>query len=624
LKIEIAEFKVQLPLPFSGRLQGGASRKCLLAPPRGRRLNGSLYYAFCDRRVAFLAALLGIVATAGCKRSSPTDLQNPASPPANPIFQDVTAASGLHAEYHNGEEAGYLTILESLGGGVALLDYDGDGLLDVYVPGGGYFEGQAIRGYPGKLFKNLGGFCFRDVTPEAGLDQPVFYSHGCAVADYDRDGWPDLLVTGYGRVALFHNEPDGKGGRHFVEVTRQVGLTDNLWSTSAAWVDLDGDGYPDLYICHYVDWSLTTNHPRCLDVDGKERDICPPGRFQALPHRLYRNQGGKAFQDVSREAGLRIEDPRKDFGRGLGVLAIDLNNDNLPDLYVANDESDNFLYLNRSKPGVIRLEEIGLSSGVARDHMGTANGSMGVAAADYDETGRPSLWVTNFEGELHALYHNESRGKHTFFRHVSQPSGIAALGMSYVGWGTGFLDLDHDGREHLLFVNGHPNHHPRGGGGRAQRPTLLRNLGQGRFEPMTEAGGPYFQAEHNARGLAFGDLDNDGRIDLVISQVNGPVTLLRNVVQTSYHWLGITLVGRGHRDVVGAKITLEVAGRRLTRFAQGGGSYLSACDSRILFGLGAAQQVGRLTVAWPGGKVEHWDGMAIDRYQRIVEGSGSK
>jgi hypothetical protein len=560
----------------------------------------------------------------GCQRSIPTDPQETASLPATPIFQDVTAASGLHAEYHNGEEAGYFTILESLGGGVALLDYDGDGLLDVYVPGGGYFEGQAIRGYPGKLFKNLGEFRFRDVTHDAGLDQPVFYLHGCAVADYDRDGWPDLLVTGYGRVALFHNEPDGKGGRHFVEVTRQVGLTDDLWSTSAAWVDLDGDGYPDLYICHYVDWSLTANHPRCLDVDGKERDICPPGRFQALPHRLYRNLGGKAFQDVSREAGLRIEDPRKDFGRGLGVLAIDLNDDNLPDLYVANDESDNFLYLNRSRPGVIRLEEIGLSSGVARDHMGAANGSMGVAAADYDETGRPSLWVTNFEGELHALYHNESRGKQTFFRHVSQPSGIAALGMSNVGWGTGFLDLDHDGREHLLFVNGHPNHHPRGGGSRAQRPILLRNLGRGRFEPMTAAGGPYFQAEHNARGVAFGDLDNDGRIDLVISQVNGPVTLLRNVVQTSNHWLGIMLAGREHRDIVGAKLTLEVSGRRLTRFAQGGGSYLSASDPRIIFGLGSKPQVGRLTITWPGGKAEHWDGLAVDRYHRIEEGSGSE
>jgi hypothetical protein len=568
-----------------------------------------------------LAAALTM--TFACSDTTPTPGARPseAAPPS--FFRDVTAGSGLEAVYRNGEEAKHYAILEALGGGVALLDYDGDGLLDVFVVGGGYFEGQEIRGHPCRLFKNLGGFRFQDVTTAVGLDRPLFYTHGCAVADYDRDGWPDLLVTGYGRLALFHNEPDGKGGRLFREVTSTAGLTDDLWSTSAAWVDLDGDGYPDLYVCHYVDWSFAGKHPHCIGFDGKRRDICPPGHFTALPHRVYRNQGDGTFRDVSKAAGVRVEHPQQDYGKGLGVLAVDVNGDGKPDLYIANDMTGNFLYLNRSQPGHIRLQEVGLDSGVGRDHLGAPNGSMGVAAADYDECGRPSLWVTNYEGELHALYHNDSRAERVAFHFSTQAAGIAAIGQTYVGWGTGFLDLDHDGREHLVFVNGHPNHFPRAGARRAQRPVLLRNLGQGRFQPITALGGHYFQEDHNGRGLALGDLDNDGRIDLVISHLNGPVTVLRNEAQTSNHWLGVALAGQGHRDVVGAGLTLEVGGRKLKRFAQGGGSYLCSSDRRHVFGLGQADRVGRLTVAWPGGREEHWDGLAIDRYWRLEEGSGS-
>jgi hypothetical protein len=582
------------------------------------------------RRLA-AGLLAGALAAAGACTPSPpagpaAGRPDEAAPPGPPLFRDVTADSGVQATYVNGEEEGNYAILETLGGGVALLDYDGDGLLDIYVPGGGSFEGQQIRGRPGKLFRNLGGFKFRDVTREAGLDRPLFYTHGAAVADYDRDGWPDLLVTGYGRLALFHNEPidpdDPSRGRHFVEVTQKAGLTDDLWSTGAAWADLDGDGYPDLYVCHYVDWSFA-NHPRCIGFDGKRRDICPPDHFTALPHRLYRNNGDGTFADVSKAAGLRVEDPRKDYGKGLGVLAVDVNGDGKPDLYVVNDMTGNFLYVNRSRPGTIHLEEVGLHCGVARDYLGQPNGSMGVAAADYDDSGRPSLWVTNYEHEFHALFHNDCRDGRVAFHFSTQAAGITAIGQTYVGWGTGFLDLDHDGREHLFFVNGHPNFFPRAGHARTQRPVLLRNVGGGCFRAVTPQGGAYFRQEHNARGVALGDLDNDGRTDLVISHLNGPVVLLRNEAQTSNHWLGVALVGRDSRDVVGARLTLEVGGRRLTRFAQGGGSYLSSSDRRHVFGLGAADRVGRLTVAWPGGMEEHWDGLAVDRYWRLVEGSGS-
>jgi hypothetical protein len=527
----------------------------------------------------------------------------------------MTPQSGVAATYHNGAEADHYAILESLGGGVALLDYDGDGLLDIFIPGGGTFDGpdkQTIGGLPGKLYHNLGGWKFEDVTAKVGLDKPLFYTHGCAVADYDRDGWPDLLVTGWGRLALYHNEPNGKGGRHFVDVTEKAGLLDGSWSTSAAWADLDGDGFPDLYVCHYVDWSFQ-HHPFCTS-GGKDRDVCPPKSFAPLPHRLYRNNGDGTFTDVSKEAGLRGD------GKGLGVLTVDLNGDGRPDIYVANDTTDNFLYINHSTPGKISLKETGLFAGVARDDLGAANGSMGVDAADYDGSGRPSLWVTNYEHELHALYAQQANGR---FLYSTPVSGIAVLGRSYVGFGTGFLDMDNDGWEDLVIANGHVLRRPTAGNLR-QRPVLLRNQGDGRFANVSGQAGDYFQEDHIGRGLAVGDLDNDGRPDLVISHLNEPAVLLRNEAVgpqgAGAHWLGVELAGRGHRDVAGARLTLEAGGRRLTRFAKGGGSYLSSADRRHLFGLGSAQQVGRLTVTWPWGETQHWDGLAGDRYWKLIEG----
>jgi enediyne biosynthesis protein E4 len=341
--------------------------------------------------VPFAFALLPMAA---CQRNGATT--DPKKPDIKvelpPYFQDVTAQTGIDFRYRNGEEAGHYAILESLGGGVALFDFDGDGLLDVFVIGGGYFDGpdkKTIRGYPNKLYKNLGGWKFRDVTKEAGLETPLFYGHGVAVADYDRDGWPDLLVTGYGRVCLYHNESDGTGGRRFVDVTQAAGLAGlPIWATSAAWGDLDGDGFPDLYICNYVNWSFT-NHPHCRGYTADvKRDICSPRQFEAQPHRLYHNDGKGRFTDVSKPAGLRHTREDKDYGKGLGVIIVDINDDRLPDIYVANDTTDNLLYLNKSKPGALRFEEASLELGVARDHNGVSNGSMGVDAADFDGSGK--------------------------------------------------------------------------------------------------------------------------------------------------------------------------------------------------------------------------------------------
>jgi hypothetical protein len=574
------------------------------------------------------AVLAGLVLSAAACRSEPDSsvaAEQKEEPDSPPLFTDITAVSGVKFTYCNGEEAGHLAILESLGGGVALLDYDGDGLLDVFLPGGGLFTGKDrknIVGLPCKLFKNLGGGKFKDVTAEVGLDklaggQPWFYTHGAAVGDYDRDGWPDLLVTGWGHIVLFRNEPDGKGGRRFVDVTVKAGLDQGItWATSAAFGDLDGDGYPDLYVCQYVDWSFA-NNPRC-SYDEKTPDVCAPKLFAGLRHKVYRNTGTGKFVDVSDEAGL--VPGGRDSSKGLGVLLIDVDGDGKPDVYVANDTVNKFLYRNRSTVGKIRFQEVGLTTGTACDQRGSANGSMGLDAGDYNGSGKPALWVTNYENELHALYRNESRPGALSFSFATVAAGLAATDQKYVGWGTAFLDVDLDGWQDLFLVNGHVLLHPPGKGVSRWQPALMyRNLG-GRFTQISRQIGSYAAKDHLARGVGFGDLDNDGRIDLVISHVNEPVAILRGIGGAGRHWLGVQLLGKDNADVVGARVELQVGQRTLTQFARGGGSYLSSGDRRHVFGLADQTKPGRLTVIWPNGEKQHFDGLAADRYHRILQG----
>jgi hypothetical protein len=555
--------------------------------------------------------------------------------PAATWLRDVTAASGVDFTYRNGEEAGHLSILESLGGGVALLDFDGDGLLDIFVTGGGSFskprsdypadsdayrkalalDPPALRGHPCRLYRNLGNLRFEDVTAKVGLDVPWFYTHGSAVADYDRDGWPDLLVTGYGGLRLLHNEPvdprDASRGRRFADVTERMGLRDTSWSTSAGWADLDGDGWPDLYVCHYVDWSFA-NHPACRsDAAGALPDVCTPKRFKPLVHALFHNDKGQRFRDVSSAEGFQA------VGSGLGVVLADLNDDGRPDIYVANDATPKLLFFNRNG----KLEECAQRAGVALDDGGQFNGSMGVDVGDYDGSGRASLWVTNFQGDIHNLYKNLGR---ELFDYQSQAAGIAAIGQHYVAFGTAFVDLDNDGWPDLAAVNGHVVQHPARGSTVKQRPVLLHNVdynGRRFFKEVGVHAGPFFQTPRIGRGLAVGDLDNDGRPDLVISHINSPVVILRNEAPLNPpHWLGVRLVGRDHRDVVGSTVTIETGGQRLTRFVKGGGSYLSASDSRILFGLGAAERIDRVTVRWSWGEMQSWDSLQVDRYWALHEG----
>jgi hypothetical protein len=541
------------------------------------------------------------------------------------LYRDITAQAGIDITYHNGQEAGHYAILESLGGGVGLIDYDGDGLLDVYITGGGYYDGpdkSEIKGHPNRLYKNLGNGHFRDVTKEVGLDQPLFYTHGCAVGDYNRDGWPDLLVTGWGRVVLYRNEPDGKGGRRFRDVSKEAGLTAELWSTSAGWADFDGDGWPDLYVCQYVDWSMQ-NNPVCGGyTPAVPRDVCPPKRFTGRPHHVFRNNCDGTFKDVSVQAKLRPhtgdENKDRESGKGLGVVIADFDGDGKPDVYVANDTVDNFLYLNHSTPGNILFEEVGLMSGVARDDRGVPNGSMGTDIGDYNHSGWPSIWVTTYENEMHALQRNQGKG---VFYYSTQVSGVAAIGQSWVGFGTGFLDLDNHGSLDIVISNGHVIRFP-SATTLQQRPVLFRNKGNGQFADITKQGGAYFRGQHIGRGVAIGDLENRGLPDLIISHLNEPVALLHNEAAVGNSWVGIELEGKEHRCIVGAKVVVEAQGKKWTGFAKGGSSYLSSGDRRLLFGLGDTKNIDHVRVTWPWGKEETWQGkdLTLGHYWRLMEG----
>ena len=438
----------------------------------------------------------------------------------------------------------------------------------------------------------------------------------CAtVADYDRDGWPDLLVTGYKKLVLFRNVATTKGERHFEDVTEQVGLKDESWSTSAAFADADGDGYPDLYVCHYVDWSFD-NHPECKsDLPGIKRQVCPPQKFKPLVHAFFWNKEGKKFRDATAEQKFEA------VGCGLGVVAADLNDDAKPDFYVGNDATNNQLYWNRGG----RLEERGMTSGVALNDDGRYDGSMGVDVGDFDGNGRPSIWVTNYQGDLHSLYHNLGR---EIFQHKSRLTGVAALGQHYVGFGTGFVDADNDGWEDLAIANGHVLQHPVLGATYLQPPVLMQNqLRNDRryFVDISSRGGPFFATPTLGRGLAVGDLDNDGWPDLVFSHSNSPVALLRGIggESSDNRWVGIHLLGKENRCLVGSTVHIFAGERKLTRFVKGGGSYLSNNDFRQLVGLGQYDGPVTIKVQWSWGGMETWTGVKPESYWKLIEGKSS-
>ncbi|MEO2016838.1 MAG: CRTAC1 family protein [Fuerstiella sp.] len=569
------------------------------------------------RMLSSTAVLIALL-LAGCGKSTVEPARNSTKtvrlPESNPIampktlamFTERTTGSNVSFTYRNDQEAEHYSILESLGGGVALLDYDGDGDLDLFAPGGGEFGAdKEIRGVLPGLFRNEGRFRFTEVTREAGFSSAPFYSHGAAAADYDEDGFPDLLITGYGGLQLYRN----RGDSTFEQVAVPAGLNNESWSSSAAWGDVDGDGDLDLYLAHYVQWSFDDD-VYCPASKPGLREICPPKTYEPLPDVYYSNNSDGTFSDDSDGIGLR------DDGKGLGVLIGDFDNDGDVDIYVANDTTANFLYRN---DGAGHLEDFSMLSATALSDKGVAEGSMGVELADFNLDGRPDLWVANYERESIGLYRNEGNCS---FQYVSQSAGITAVDSLYVGWGTAFLDFDRDGDQDVVVSNGHVVRYPENAPLR-QKPLLFENQAGTRFVNVAPAVGKYFTEPHMGRGVARGDIDEDGDVDLVISHINEPVSLLSNDSTDKNNWLSLRLIGtKSNRSAIGSRITLRTAAGAQIRQINGGTSYASTNDPRVYFGLAKADSVESIEISWPAGAVESLFNVSANQVITLIEGQG--
>jgi hypothetical protein len=556
----------------------------------------------------FIAILCALVAASGCS-SEPPDVSVKLKPlesqdhqetgkaiqrspeGATIKFTDVTASSGTDFTYHNGSKMLHRAIVESLGGGQGMVDFDRDGLLDLFHVGGGLYRGpdkKEMGGYPSVLYRNRGDWKFENISSPAGGFEGDHFKHGCTAADCDNDGFQDMIVTGYGGLQFWRNMGDGT----FVEAHAAAMLSDKLWSSSAAFGDFDNDGSLDLYVAHYVNWSWE-NNPRCtVPHDTKLGESCPPRTFQDLPDALYMSNGDGTFRDASKQAGLRPD------GKGLAAITGDFDVDGDQDVYVCNDTTDNFLLLN---DGSGKFVEDGAIRGCAVDHLGQPNGSMGVDYGDYNHDGLPDIWVANYERESFALYQNEGAG---FFRHVSEPLGITALGGVFVGFGTLFVDINRDGFEDLIVNNGHVIYHPQETPVR-QLPLILLNRQGTSFDRVWLGDGSYLDSPHLGRGFAIGDLDNDGDYDFGFTNNEEPSTLLRNDCTDGNSWLRVRLIGTvSNRDGVGARLVLSTDKGDLLRFAKSGASYVSQSDNRPLWGFPKGSSLKGLKIHWPSGIVQ--------------------
>jgi hypothetical protein len=527
---------------------------------------------------------------------------------AIPVFQDQAAQRGLAFGFENGQST-QRQLPETTSGGVALLDFDGDGWLDIYaIQGGPFPPPDGPLPFGDRLFRNRGNGTFLDVTAAYGLAAlPGGYGQGVAVGDYDNDGRPDIFVTRWRSYALYHN----LGSARFEDHTQRAGLTgDRDWPTSAAWADLDDDGDLDLYVCHYLKWDAR-NPFLCEQTGGPSAGYvyCDPRPFPSLPDHVFRNDGGR-FVDVTAEAGVLDRD-----GRGLGVVAADLDEDGKIDLFVANDTTPNYFFRNR---GRFRFVEQGLESGLATSASGGNLAGMGVACGDLDGDGRVDLAVTNFYQESTTLYHNHGRG---LFSDRADAVGLAAPTRYVLGFGLAMLDANNDGHLDLAQANGHvADYRPRTP--YAMRAQLFLGDATGRLTDVSDQAGLPWQILRVGRGLAVGDIDNDGRTDVVIVAQNGPLALLRNQSASQNHFLVLSLEGTAsNRDAVGARVAVTAGGKTQVAVRLGGGSYLSASDPRLHFGLGNAYTVDRVEVWWPSGRHDRYSGLAADTGYMVREGS---
>lgn len=567
------------------------------------------------------AAGLAVILAACVARTPPGGDQpagpQPAETPGVPWFRDATTSAGVGFTHFDSATPMHY-IPEVMGSGVGWIDYDADGWPDLFCVQDCPVR-TADRTGPQpthKLYRNNRDGTFTDVTAAAGLDKSG-YGMGCAVGDYDNDGFDDLVVTDLTGVTLFHNVPapgTNPGGRRFVDATAAAKLANPHWGTSCGWGDIDGDGFLDLYICNYVQIDLA-NYRTCENSDVKQLYVCPPTVFPAVAHTLFRNNGDGTFSDITTTSGVSSPTP----GGGLGVILLDLDGDGKQDIYVANDMRPAFLFHNL---GGGKLAEKGLSSGAALMSGGRFMAGMGVAAGDVDGTGRPSILVANYQDEPTMLFLN--RGK-LRFQEWSHPSGLGPATMKTLGFGIELWDPDLDGNLDVVQANGHVVRNAPAifKAPYEQSSQLLLGDGRGRFREVSDLAGPYFREKRVGRGVAVADYDNDGRPDVAISHNAGPVILLRNETTTPNRWLRLELVGDGkksNRSAVGAKIEVEAGGRTLTRWVTGGGSYLSASDRRVVVGLGAAAGVERVTVVWPSGVRQVFHDLTPNRGWQLTEG----
>jgi len=538
------------------------------------------------------------------------------------IFQDVAKAAGLTSWHHTAGTPEKRLILEAKGPGVCLIDYDNDGWLDIYLVNGSTYDaltGNATSPHAA-LFHNNHDGTFTNVTEKAGVANDR-WGYGCAVGDYDNDGWPDLYVTNYGKNRLYHNNQDGT----FTDMGEKAGVTIGSWSAGATFGDYDGDGRLDLFVDGYAQIDLA--NPPISPSNGIGSGycqyrgaavMCGPRGLPGEHDHLFHNNGDGTFTDVSKKLG--VDDPNGFYG--LGVLFADVNNDGKPDLLVGNDSTPNYLYINK---GNGEFDDQSYANGFALNQDGREVANMGIAAGDYQNNGHLSIMSTTFSDDYPVLFQNDGTG---FFTDVSYHAGIAQTSIPFVKFGVGFLDYDNDGWKDLLIVNGHVypqvDQHPEWGQSYAQRTLLYHNLKNGKFELVPAVEGTGLAVVTVGRGAAFGDIFNDGKIDVVINSMDGVPVLLRNVNADHNHWVELKLIGgpKSPRDAVGATVYLNADGMRQRGDVLSGGSYLSSNDLRVHFGLGSATDAGTAEIHWPSGRKEMVKLPAVDHIYTITEGVG--